>query len=136
MSAAEGKPMDEEATRRLAQRVLDELDTLVEPDQAAAISGQLADLVDRGGRGEQVAVPIIRLIRAHPALRRAATAYESTNDPTRAVTPPPGDLRLPLAPRYVCPVDGYEFFRHDLARPVPLCPNDGSALVQDPGDAR
>jgi hypothetical protein len=125
--------MDEEATRRMAQRLLDELDTLVDADQVAGLRDQLTDLVDRGRRDEQVAVPIIRIVRAHPALRRAATSYETVDDPTRVFAAPPGDRRLPLPPRYVCPVDGYEFFRHDLARPVPPCPNDGTALV--PGDA-
>jgi hypothetical protein len=127
--------MDEEDSRRLAQRLLGDLDALLAPEQAAEIRDRLTDLVDRGDRGEAVTVPIIRLIRDHPELRRAATTYELIDDPTRTILLPPGDLRLPLPPRYVCPVDGYEFFRHDLARPVPPCPNDGTALVLD-GDAR
>lgn len=124
--------MDEETPRRMAQSLLADLDRLAEPDQAATeLRNQLAELLDRGSRGEQVAVPICRLIGTHQAPRPAPPPLGEL--PVQAgpgtSPPPPGDLDLPLSPRYVCPVDGYEFYRHDLARPVPPCPHDGTTLV-------
>jgi hypothetical protein len=128
-----GFAMDEEATRHLAEQLRAEMSTLLAPGDASAVDGELADLLERGRAGENVAVPILRLLRSHPALRRAASEFLHA-DPARGVALPPGERRLPLGPRYVCPVDGYEFFRRDVAKPVPPCPNDGSELVLDAGE--
>lgn len=128
--------MDEDDSRRLAQRLLEDLDELLDPTRAGALRDQITDLIDRGERGEAVTVPIIQLIRDHPDLARAAATYDLIDDPARTILLPPGNPRLPLPPRYVCPVDGYEYFRHDLARPVPPCPNDGTELLLDAGTTR
>jgi hypothetical protein len=54
---------------------------------------------------------------------------------SRILQLPLGRRGLPLPPRYACPNgDGYEYWRFDVAKPVPPCPNDGAALVLDDDD--
>jgi hypothetical protein len=115
----------------LAERVRGELATLLPAEDAAAVDSALGELIERGRRGEPVATPILKLLRAHPELRRRAAELA---DPAthRAVVPPPGARQLPLAPRYVCPNGDYEYFHINVSRAVPRCPHDGAELL--PGD--
>lgn len=123
--------MDDAATLDLARRLRAELPRLLAadgPDQVAAVTADLSDLIARGDAGEPVAMPILRLLRGHPELRRRANELAPQRS-DRAVVPPPGGIRVPLGPRYVCPNGDFEYFRRDIAQPVPPCPHDGAELV-------
>jgi hypothetical protein len=123
--------MDEKTAHDLAQQLRLELPALLgADDDAAAVDSQLAEFLERGRLGDSVGEEILRLVRRHPTLRQRAAELVAPG-PTRSIQPPPGDRRLPAPPRYVCPVDGYEWYHIDGAQPIPTCPNDGTSLVRD-----
>ncbi|MET7424248.1 hypothetical protein [Dactylosporangium sp. NPDC005555] len=122
--------MDDAVSVELAQRLREELPTLLDAGAVAGADAVLADIVERGRRGERVTVPLLTYVRGVPALRQRAGELVPA-DGQRGVHPPPGVARVPLAPRYVCPNGDYEYFRIDVARPVPTCPHDGADLVAD-----
>jgi hypothetical protein len=114
----------------IAARIRDELAALLAAGDVPEVESELSALVERGRRGEPVDTPILRLLRDHPVLRERANELSDMSG--RAVAPPPGEGRVALSPRYVCPHGDFEFFRIDVSRPVPVCPHDGTRLV--PGD--
>lgn len=115
----------------LAERVRGELPALLPAAEVAAVDDALGELIERGHQGEPVATAILKLLRAHPGLRRRAAELADPGVP-RAVLPPPGARSLPPAPRYVCPNGDYEYFHVNTSRAIPKCPHDGAGLV--PGD--
>lgn len=123
--------MDDAAILALAREIRAELPDLLPTlaaDRLAAITAEVDELIERGENEGAVRGPILRLLGGHPALRRRANELA---DPAvfRGVVPPPGPVRVPVAPRYVCPNGDYEFFRRDVSQPVPVCPHDGAGLI-------
>lgn len=124
--------MDDAATLELAKRLRAELPSLLsteEPGELGAITGELADLIERGEAGEPVTIQILRLLRGQPILRQRANELVKPMSERTGVIPPPGGIRVPLGPRYVCPNGDFEFFRRDVSQLVPTCPHDGANLI-------
>jgi hypothetical protein len=126
--------VDDAAILAMARQIRAELPGLLptlDADRLVAIAAELDELIDRAENGGPARMPILRLLGGQPALRRRANELA---DPAvfRGVVPPPGPVRVPVAPRYVCPNGDYEFFRRDVSQPIPVCPHDGAGLI--PGD--
>ncbi|MFG6197941.1 hypothetical protein [Nonomuraea sp. JJY05] len=122
--------MEDAATIELADRLLAELPALLNPGEVAATAEELSALIERGRDGEPVDEEFLGFLHRHPSLHGRATELAGS-ERDLGLQPPPGPGRAPMPPRYVCPRDGYEWFRLDLAEPVPACPNDGTPLVRD-----
>lgn len=123
--------MEDAATLELARRLRGELPHLLPAQDVDRVAGALTELIERGEAGEPVAMPILRLLRDHDGLRRRANELAPAVPVRNAVVPPPGLVRIPLAPRYVCPNGDFEYFRRDVAQLVPACPHDGADLVPE-----
>ncbi|WP_406356317.1 hypothetical protein [Streptomyces sp. NBC_00658] len=86
--------------------------------------------------GQDTSEPVGRLLTTHPYLNEwVHLVLEDVdmrpphlrNAVTRGHEPLLGDAD-PIAERYVCPVDGFSWYRPSAARPVPSCPFGGHAL--------
>lgn len=129
--------MGEDVIRELAERIRQELGSLVGQEDAAELDSELDALLARGAAGEEVSPLIVQLIYSNPRVSdRFVKLFSSGPTPrSQSMQLPPGRRGLPLPPRYVCPAGDYEYFQFDVAKPVPLCPEDGSTLVLDDSSA-
>jgi hypothetical protein len=128
-SLTKGDRVDEATTLALARRLCPELPFLVPAADMDRLAGELTGLIQRGEAGEPVGTEILGLLHGYPTLRHRANELEAPEVRRSVLARPPGDIALPLGPRYVCPNGDFEYFLRDVSQPVPACPHDGADLV-------
>jgi hypothetical protein len=117
------------------------------PEQALAKEGPdaapaLKAVVTAYRSGEEVTEPMRTLLKAHPYLNewvRKVLEDEGLRPPhareavKRGIDPlvPLLGVPVPTVERYVCPTDGFIWYRLTAAEPVPPCPFSSDALERD-----
>ena len=103
----------------------------LEPEQAANLDRQIADLLNQDRSTPGLDNQILRLITQTDAIRTWAKEYlnpdpksterglfSPTNDPANFI-----DLH-----KYACPHGDYIWYRHSVGDPIPNCPTHGIPL--------
>ncbi len=120
------------------------LGQLVGPAEADEVDGQIADLLDRAGKGEDTSAALREVLDSREATRvftrrviADAPHYRPPElQPVRLRGIYPGELpgapQYISVPKYVCPRGDVVWYRYSVGIKIPTCKTHGLLLVEDP----
>jgi len=120
------------------------LGQLVGPAEGGEMDGQIADLLDRAGKGEDTTAALREVLDSREATRvftlrviADAPLYRPPQlQPRKLRGIYPGDLPGPpqyiSVPKYVCPEGDIVWYRFSVGQKIPMCQTHHVLLVEDP----
>jgi hypothetical protein len=121
--------MEEHEVLDAARAIRPHLPDLV-GDEANDVDRELQRLLARAETGENVKTDVLELLRQRDKTRQWANALLKVPPQYRSYERQAGRVQRVSVPKYSCPQGYYVWYRFSIGDQVPLCPNDGSSLVE------
>lgn len=125
-----------EQVLRVAQVIRLKLPDLLEPDAAAEIDRQLAELIEQGSTGVSIENQILAIFAEHDATREEASVLLNSkgilDDQIRLYQSLAGNGTPQEFPRFQCAVCGFVWSKLERDEPIPLCEIDNTHGILQP----